>query len=366
MKIAIVYDKITKFGGAERILKSIFSIWPNATLYTSVYEEKVGKSISVNNLKKSFLNKFPLAKSFFEFYFFLSPYIYENFDFTGFDLVISLTSQDSKSLLIKPGTLHICYCLTPVRFLWSGAIEYITQPGFLFVNYFLRYFMKLFFPLLRKWDYISAQRPDIYLSISKNVSKRIQVYYKRKSQLLYPSVDTNKFKPAKSQKRNYYLIVSRLVPYKMIDYAIEAFNQLDQKLIIIGSGIDLNRLKSIAYHNIKFIHSELTDEKICWYYQNCTALVFPGEEDFGLVMVEAQACGKPVIAYYKGGASEIIINNKTGILYQKNNASCLKETLCNFEAEKFSSIECRNNALRFSDSNFKKKLKKIIEDYRIN
>jgi len=232
------------------------------------------------------------------------------------------------------------------------------------MNPVARLFMKRLKGLLRRKDLILSARPDKYLAISENVKKRIKDYYHLNSEVIYPPVDTDIFIPSeKGKKKDYFLIVSRLVPYKRIDYAIMAFNKLKFPLKIIGSGVDLGRLKKLAKNSIEFISGDLTDQKLCWYYQNCRCLIFPGEEDFGLTPIEAQACGRPVIALGRGGALESVVNLKTGIFYQEKTDRSLIKAIKIFNKRIFISADCRKNSLRFSKNIFKNKMKKTVENY---
>lgn len=362
MKIALVYDWINKFGGAERILLALHEIWPDAPLFTAVYDKTKAGWANVFKIYPSFISHISFLQDRHEILPLITPYIFESFNFDNFDVVISITSADAKSIITKPHVLHICYCLTPTRYAWSGYKDYMDKPGMGNLNLFARFFVKLFSNNLRSWDYIASSRPDMYIAISQTVKARICAYYKKDAELIYPPVDTNKFIPGNNKKGDYYLIVSRLVPYKKIDYVIFAFNMLGWKLKIIGNGIDKKRLKKLARTNIEFIDDYLTDEKLCWYYQNCRALIFPGEEDFGLTAVEAQACGKPVIGYRDGGVGEIIIHGKTGELYDIADEKTLISVLKTFKAEKYSNFLCRQNSKRFEKLYFQNKMKGIVEN----
>lgn len=362
MKIALVYDRVNKWGGAERVLLALHEIWPKAPLYTAVYNRATASWAKVFGVKSSFLQHLPFAKSTHELYPMLTPLAFESFDFSSFDVVLSVTSAEAKGIITKSNTLHICYCLTPTRYLWSGYQDYLDEPGMGVFNPLAQFLMKIFVPPLRSWDLKASKRPDFYLAISENVKGRIKRYYQRDSQVIYPPVDTDKFRPGKGKSdEKYFLIVSRLVPYKKIDYAISAFNKLGWQLKIVGSGIDEKRLKSLAGNNIEFISSDLSDEKLCIYYQNCQALIFPQEEDFGLTPIEAQACGSPVIAYNGGGVKESVISGEIGELYNSQTEDSLITALKTFQKKQYSPSACRKNALRFSKEIFKKKMKKTIE-----
>jgi len=377
MKIAFVYDRVNKFGGAERVLLALHEVWPKAPLYTAIYNKRKTPWANRFEIIPSFLNKLPFSSTNHEIFPLLTPYAFESFRFDEFDVVLSITSSDAKAIITNPNTLHICYMLTPTRYLWSGYQDHLGNPGFGAVNQLVKGFMQFFSPTLRRWDFIAAQRPDYYLAISKTVVKRIQTYYKRKADVIYPPVDTDFFHPREVHSAtagvtarlprgevggSYFLIVSRLVPYKKIDFAIAAFNQLGWKLKIIGSGIDGERLKKLANQNIEFIDAGLTDEKLCWYYQNCKGLIFPGEEDFGIAAVEAQACGKPVIGINRGGIKEIVVSAVTGELCEDNQKSLI-DTLKLFIKRKYSISDCRNNALKYAKKIFQVKIKAAVEDY---
>ncbi len=363
MKIAIIYDWINKFGGAERILLALHEIWPDAPLYTAVYNEEKTNWAKIFRINPSIINRITLLRNKNELLPLITPYIFESFNLNNFDVVFSVTSADAKSIIVKPSVLHICYCLTPTRYIWSGYNNYLNEPGVGKLNFFAKFFMKLFSSNLRSWDYIASSRPDYYIAISGTVRSRISTYYSKESIVVYPPVDIDKFVPTSERLSEFYLIVSRLVPYKRLDYVISAFNILGSKLKIIGSGIDKKRLTKIAQKNIEFIDNDLTDKKLCWYYQNCRALIFPGEEDFGLTAAEAQACGKPVIGYKKGGISEIVINGKTGELYENADTETLLSVLKNFKPEKYSASICRENSKRFAKSVFQSKIRKLVEEY---
>ncbi len=369
MKVALVYDRVNKIGGAERVLLALHEIWPNAPVYTAVYdEEKASWAKVFPEVIPSFLQKIPFAKSHHELFAWLTELAFETFNFSQFDVVISVTSAEAKAIITKPHTLHICYCLTPTRYLWSSYSDYQNNPGFGILNPLVKTLMPWFVTKLRAFDQIASHRPDFYLAISNTVKERIKKYYKRASEVIYPGVDIDKFKMQKSKVKktsqnsknnNYFLVVSRLVPYKRIDLAISAFNELGWKLKIAGVGVEMNNLKRLAKPNIEFL-GELTEEKLVGYYQDCRALICPQEEDFGLASIEAQALGKPVITFAKGGVAETVRPNQTGILFKEQNLLLLLEALKKFTRMKFSSEECRKNALIYSQERFEKDFKQKV------
>lgn len=364
MNVAFVYDRVNKFGGAERVLLALHEIWPDAPLYTSVYNSFGASYARVFDVRSSGLSAWPFKYIPHEVLPPILPIVYEAMNFDSYDVVITITSAEAKGILTKPKTLHVCYCLTPTRYLWSGYEDYKREPGLGRMNPLARLFFKTGVVSLRKWDSIASSRPDTFIAISQTVADRIWTYYKRPSEIIYPPVDVDMFVPANRESEgSYFLIVSRLVPYKRIDYAIESFNALGIHLKIIGSGIDENRLKKLARGNIDFVRNDLTDAKLCWYYQNCKALIYPGEEDFGITAIEAQASGKPVIAYKGGGVAETLIPGETGELYVEKSAQKLYEAVCAFDAKKYLPKACRTQALRFSKDRFKKSFRLAIEKY---
>lgn len=357
MKVAFVYDRVNKWGGAERVLLALHELWPEAPLYTSVYNSETAPWAKVFRVIPSFLQRFPLAKIHHELYPWLMPLAFESFNFDGYDLVISVSSEAAKGILTPPKTLHLCYCLTPTRYLWSGQVQY-------FDSSLKKFFAQPFLKALRAWDLGAAQRPDKYLAISKTVQERIAKYYKRESEVVYPPVETEKFKLAPVSSKNkenspYFLVVSRLVKYKSVDLAIEAFNRLGWALKIVGTGREYEKLRCQAAKNIEFL-GQLTDEELLGYYQNCQAVVFPPEEDFGIVPLEAQACGKPVIAHKAGGATETVRENKTGLFFSSKTTKDLVEVLKRFNPAAFKAEDCRKQAEKFSQKKFRQEFKSAV------
>lgn len=368
MRVAFVYDWVNKFGGAERILLALHEIWPEAPLYTAVYEAKRAGWAVDFDVRPSFLQKWPLAKTNHEIYLPLIPIAFEQFNFDDYDLVISISSAFAKNIITKPTTLHINYCLTPPRYLWSSISDYENEKGQLGLT---RFAYNLFSSGLRQIDFISAQRVDKFLAISENVKRRIKKYYRREAEVIYPPVDIKKFAPAKINRinktnktdrtNNYFLVVSRLVAYKRVDIIIEAFNNLGWPLKIIGQGREKKKLEGLAKGNIEFLGGQLTDKEMLRYYQNCTALVFAGLEDFGLVSLEAQACGKPVVAYGEGGLLEAVRPGKTGEFFWPQTSQALTETVRRFDDKKYKSSHCRQNAVKYNLARFKRQFKNMVE-----
>lgn len=291
-KIALVYDRVNKWGGAEEVLLALHEIFPDAPLYTSVYSPQSAPWAKVfPHVYTSFLQKIPFLRTHHEWMPFLMPLAFESFNFHGYDAVISVTSSDAKGIITPPGVFHFCYCLTPTRYLWSHRQEYSSHVPKIFHSVF---------DYLQRWDLVAAARPDALVSISNTVKDRVGKFYHRDSEVLYPPVNTSMPKHiVPPLETSYFLYLGRLVSYKNPYGVIQAFNQLGKQLVVIGSGAEEKRLKKIAQPNIAFKGFLSHAEKLS-YLKHCQALVFFHEEDFGIVPVEAQAHGRPVIALNKG------------------------------------------------------------------
>lgn len=388
IRVAIVYDRVNKWGGAERVLLALHKIFPDAPLYTSVYNAQNAQWAKSFSVTPSFLQSIPYARDHHEFFAPLMPIVFESFSFDEYDLVISVTSEAAKGILTKTGTKHICICLTPTRYLWSGYEEY-------FKNSLFRVITRPLVSYLRKWDTMAAQRPDQIIAISETVQDRIKTYYDRDSLVIYPpatlslarrtgpqteslvtsSWSMEKTKQSKKsinheprtmnqeRENSYFLIVSRLsklTAYKRVDLAIKAANTLKVPLKVVGTGRDFDYYKQMAGETVEFV-GEVSDNKLSEYYQQCKALIFPGVEDFGLVMVEAQAHGKPVIAYRAGGAMEIVREGKTGEFFNKQTVESLIDVLKSFDITVYNKNECIKNSKRFSFEVFEKEMRKLIK-----
>ncbi|KKU22411.1 hypothetical protein A2376_00155 [Candidatus Woesebacteria bacterium RIFOXYB1_FULL_47_31] len=357
MKTALVYDRINKWGGAERVLTALHEIFPEASLFTAVYSPKKAKWAEIFPLViPSFLQKIPLMQEKHEFLGTLTPLAFESFDFSGYDLVISVTSEAAKGIITRPGTAHLCYCLTPTRYLWSGHDLYFPKGSL------LRSISAPAVAYLRQWDKMAAQRPDVMVAISRAVRARISKYYGRDSQVLFPPVEIEKFAPiSPSIRGNFFLMVNRLVPYKRVDLAVRAFNQLGLPLVVVGKGSQERKLKAMAKDNVKF-KGELTERELADYYRKCAALIFPQEEDFGIAAVEAQAAGAPVIAFKAGGALDTVVDGQTGVFFEKQTVPALAQAVKNFGKISFDAKILRENAERFSKERFKKEFRALVAE----
>lgn len=351
MNVAIVYDRVNKWGGAERVLLALHEIWPDAPLYTAVYDPKRARWADVFKVRSSFLQYIPFAKSHHEWFPWLTPMAFESFLFEGFDIVISVTSAEAKYVITKPSTLHICYCLTPTRYLWSSHDVYAKSSKIL----------TQVTPLLRKWDIVGSSRPDYYIAISERVKDRIGKYYGRNIEaVIYPPVETDIFEP-KKEIGDYFLVVSRLVSYKRIEVIVDAFNALKLPLVIIGTGEQEELLRARASDTISFVFSHLTDAKLAAYYGRCRAFLSAADEDFGIAAVEAQAAGKPIIAYSESGTAEIVKNGITGVLFSQQSAQHIIDAVNALLRMRILPEDCRVNALRFGKDRFTKEMKKTVD-----
>lgn len=364
MKVAIVYDRVNKWGGAERVLLALHEIYPKAPLHTSVYDPKGAPWAKIfPKVVTSFLQKIPFAKSNHELLAPLMPFAFRSFDFSKFDLVISVTSESAKGIKVSGKAKHICYCLTPTRYLWSGYCEYF--KGSLFRN-----LTNPIVYLLRNWDKSVAQKPDGFIAISTEVKNRIKKYYGRDSEIIFPPVDIPKDRNIKVSKNEnkYYLLVSRLdFGYKKVDLAIKAFNKLKLPLLIVGTGREEKKLKKIAGRNI-FFAGKVSEKELTNLYLGAKALIMPQEEDFGIVAVEAQSYGVPVIAFKKGGSLDTVIFGKTGVFFDKQTVTSLEVAVKSFDKltyKKLNAKDCIKNSKRFSKENFKKEFVDFVKNARM-
>jgi glycosyltransferase involved in cell wall biosynthesis len=308
------------------------------------------------DIRTSFMDKLPLVKRYHQPFLPLYPLAFESFDFTGYDLVISNKSGFCHGVITPPDTLHICYCLTPTRFLWNYH-EYVRREG---VPRLVRLALPPFLNYLRVWDRAAADRVDHFVAISRTVQRRIAKYYRRDSIVIHPPVDISKFAPSDSCD-DYFLIVSRLIPYKRIDLAVRAFNELGLPLVIIGDGRDRDSLQALAKSNIEFL-GRIPDEKVSEYFARCRAFIFPGQEDFGIAPVEAQAAGRPVIAYAAGGALDTVREGVTGVFFYEQTPEALIKVIKEFDETRYDPAVIRRHAERFDKRVFKKRLSAFIEE----
>lgn len=361
MKVALVQDFLTRLGGAERVLQILSDIYPKAPIYTLLYDEtKVGHVFPKERIVTGSAQKYPAFIRKRQKYLLPKfPNFVEEWDFSEFDLVISGNTSFVHGIITGTNTKHVCYYHSPMRFAWDWSHEYMQEQrvGGLRAAA-IAYLMKD----IREWDRFASDRVDIAIANSETVRKRIKKYYRHDAAVIYPPVNVDRFKIGKTHE-DYFLIVSTLTPYKRVDLAIQLFNKIGRKLIVIGDGPQREFLENISGDNIEFLGFK-PDEAVAEYMRNCRALIFPGEDDFGITPVEAMACGKPVIAYGKGGATETIIPGKTGEFFFKPTVASMEQGLAKFllNEKKYSPLAIRLHANLFSEENFKKNIKKFIKN----
>lgn len=371
MKVALIHDHLAQDGGAEKVLKVLAEIFPDAPIFTLLYEKQnVVNNFAGHRIETSIIQKLPGGVKHYQWYLFFMPMAVEFFDLRSFDLVISDSSSFAKGAITSPDTLHICYCHTPTRYLWSDTHQYINELKY---NKWLKKIISLVLNRLRLWDRAAADRVDLFIANSKTVRRRIYKYYRRESTVIYPPVELDKFKVAEAgesetaaTEKPYFLAGCRLAPYKRLDIAVAAFKKLgpDYRLKIFGDGVDLKRLKKIAggAANIEFL-GRVSEEEKARLFANAQAFINPQEEDFGITVVESMAAGRPVVAYRKGGALETVIEGKTGVFFDEQTPEALMAAVRNFRAVDFDPAEIRRHAEQFSVENFKQRMMEFIGEH---
>lgn len=365
-KIALVYDRVNKFGGAERVLEALHQAFPDAPLYTSVYDPQGAPWANGWDVRTTFLQNIPFFRTHHEAIAWLMPLAFESLNFDEFDVVISVTSEAAKGIMTKPHTKHIAYLLTPTRYLWNTYEEYYAQfrdGAFTFV---LAPLYRLIMRYLRMWDVIAAHRPDEIIPISNVVDQRaIKYYHSVTLPVIYPPVETARFAKNVAQSpmsKSYYLVVSRLVAYKRIDLAIQACIKLHRHLVIVGTGSEDESLHSLA-NGSPYIHfvGQIADDELAGYYQHCTALLFPGEEDFGISAVEALAAGRPSVVYEKSGNAEVIEEGKTGAVMHAQSINELVSAISRVEAVQYKPALLQQVAQRYNVDQFIRQWRKHVQ-----
>lgn len=355
MKIAIVHDYLNQFGGAERVVSALHELYPDAPIYTSIYDKnKMPDNFRKMDIRTSYMQKFPFIFKFFKYYFLFYPLAFESFDLSEYDVILSSSSAYGKGVKKRKGQVHICYCHTPMRFVWRYD-DYVKREN-------IPSFLKDVFPIvmgpLKKWDLETARNVDYFIANSKTVAERIKKTYGRESDIINPPVESSLFRPS-DQVQDYFLVLSRLNTYKRVDVVVEAFNQLDLPLKIVGGGPDKRNLERMSRPNIEFL-GRISDEELAGNLAECRALVFPGEEDFGIVPLEAMASGRPVIAYRAGGAEETVVDGETGIFFDKQDVNSLVNAVKKFQFMTFDKKKIREWAEGFDKEVFKNKMREFI------
>ncbi len=374
MKIALVHDHLTQHGGAENVLLVFQEIWPEAPTFTLVYNpETAHPSFQDRDIRTSWLQRMPFASQRYQWYLPLMATATESYDLREYDVVISSASALAKGIITQPHTVHICYCHTPTRYLWTDTHSYVRE---------LRYprLVKAFIPRLltqlRMWDRLAAERVDSFIANSHVIKRRIEKYYRRSAEVIYPPVDLSSLAPSaagaaiskhpffsgndQDSFNGFFLVGGRLVYYKRFDIAIRAFNKLGMRLKVFGDGPEFVNLKNMAKQNIEFLGKVSESEKIR-LMQSCTAFLYPHEEDFGITAIEAMACGRPVVAFRAGGATETIVEGKTGVFFDDQDWEALADTIIRTDFTAFQPDVIHKHARRFSKERFKEQMRAFVE-----
>ena len=355
MKTALVHDWLNQIGGAEDVLEALVDLFPGAPVYTSLYwREQMPESWRSWDVRTSFMDRLPLARKHHQPFLPLYPLAFERFDFSGYDLVVSNKSGFCHGVITGPETTHICYCLTPTRYVWRYQ-QYAEQEN---LSPLTRAILPPFLAALRRWDRNAADRVDHFVAISTEVRRRIAEHYGRDSTIIYPPVDTGRFAPA-ARHDDYYLMVGRLVPYRRLDLLIQAFNKMGRPLLIAGSGRDRERLEAMAGPNIEFL-GFVPDDDLPELMARCRAFMFPGDEDFGIAPLQAMAAGRPVIAYAAGGALDTVVEG-TGRLFAEQSVPAIIEAVESFDPAKVDPAALEAHARQFDVTVFNDTLLAYIE-----
>lgn len=359
MKVALVHDYLVQHGGAERVLAVFAELFPEAPIFTLLYDrESMHGTFKDRDIRTSFLQKFPWAKRNHRLFPPLMPLAIEQFDFRGFDLVLSDSSSYAKGIITHPGTTHVCYMHTPMRYAWDDCHKYIEDFGF---SRMVKRVVPFLMSPIRLWDQVSAERPDYIIANSRFVADRIQKYYRRSSEVIHPPVDVNAFYITPPfERKKYFLMVGRLIAYKRHDISIRAFNTLRLPLKIIGRGPEYDRLKKLAGPTIEFL-GRVSDKDLPRYYSECQAFIFPQEEDFGIVAFEAFASGRPLIAFRGGDIPEHLEEGKMGVFFDKQTPEDIMEAVRKFHDGDYDSEYIRAKVLEFDRVKFKEKIIKFLE-----
>ncbi|MBL1266202.1 MAG: glycosyltransferase [Halomonas sp.] len=367
MKVAIIHDWLTTWAGAEKALAQLIACYPQAEIFTTVnfLETEKIPCLTGRVIHTSFIQKLPGARKHYRRYLPLMPLAVEQFDLKGFDLILSSSHAVAKGIIPEPTALHICYCYSPMRYAWDMQHQYLRQSGN--EKGLVGMLMRWQLHRLRQWDYLSAQRVDHFIAISAYIQRRVSLFYRRTADIVYPPVSVENFNPHR-QRGDFYLTAARMVPYKRLDLVIEAFNQMPEKeLIVIGDGPDFSKLSASAGPNVKLLGYQ-PDAILTDYLERAKAFVYMAEEDFGILPVEAQAAGAPVIGYGQGGVAETIIHQQTGMLINQQTSAALQQCIEQFEHQKQQDDQwcgarlCRQNAERFANQTFVEAMQNNIEN----
>lgn len=357
MKVAVVHDWLNQYGGAERVLEEIHTLFPDAPVYTSMYApERMPAAYREWDIRTSWMQRLPLVTRKHQPFMPLYPAAFESFDLAGYDLVFSTASAFCHGVLTRPETCHICYCHTPTRFMWN-TFEYIRREK---LKPYQQRLLAPFLFNLRTWDRVTADRVDYWIANSRLVQQRIAKYYRRSSVVIHPPVSADRFRPSDGHD-DYFFVLSRLIPYKRIDLAVQACTRLGAPLKVAGSGRELDRLKRMAGPSVEFL-GRVSDDAMVDLYARCKAFLFPGEEDFGITPLEAMASGRPVVAYGAGGALDSVNPGVTGVFFQEQTVESLASALESFRPEDYDPVAIRAHAETFDASAFRARIMDFVRD----
>ncbi len=360
-KVAIVCDWLTNMAGAEQVILAFHEAFPDAPIYTSVYVPENVPAFKHADVRTTYLQKLPgPLRNLHKFFPMLRVHAFRKLDLSEFDVILSSASAEAKQVRkTRPGQVHVCYCHTPIRYYWSHYENYKADPGFGKLNWLVRLMMPLMVPPLKRADFKAAQDVDYFIGNSTTVKARIEKYYKKPATVIYPPVDTKRFKPSASRD-DYYVALGRQIPYKKHELAVRACTQLGVTLKVYGSGSEHEKLRSLAGESIEFYTERFgnaSDAVVEQALNHAKGFIFPAEEDFGIVSVEAMAAGAPVIAYRAGGSSEIVTDKETGVLFAEQTVDAVVEAIKAAEAIRFSPTILRNRAKRFDKTLFVNKIR---------
>jgi glycosyltransferase involved in cell wall biosynthesis len=357
LRLAICVSWLNQYGGAEKVLETAHELFPDAPIYTTIYwPQAMPAAYRDWDIRVSMLNRLPFIRRHHQLFLSLYPLGVESFDLSDYDVVLSITSAFAHGIITPPETLHICYCLTPARFLWNYQ-SYAQREG---LGRLADVALRPVLNYLRLWDRLAADRVDHFIAISREVQRRIRKYYHRQSAIIYPPVDTGRLHPADGYG-DYFLVVSRLIPYKRIDLAVRAFNELDLPLKIVGEGRDRAALQALARPNVEFL-GWVGDEELQQLLSRARAFVFPGLEDFGIAPVEAMAAGRPVIAYAGGGALDTVKPGVTGEFFAELTPESLAGAVRDFDPTRYDPATIRSHAEQFDQAVFQRELKRFVNE----
>jgi glycosyltransferase involved in cell wall biosynthesis len=355
LKVALVHEWLTNLAGSEKVLLALRELYQEAPIYTSVYDANRMKTFADTDVHTSFLQKFPGAIKHYQKYLPLMPLAFESFALEGYDVVISSSHACAKGIITRPGTLHICYCHTPMRYAWDFYQHYLTHE----TGKLSRPFVAPLLSYLRLWDVASANRVDYFIANSQIVARRIGKHYRREAVVIHPPVDVDRFTVAPAHDE-FFLTVGRLVSYKRVDLAVQACTKLNLPLVVIGDGPERKRLEAMAGPSVQFLGYQ-SDEVIRDHYARCRAFLFPGEEDFGITVVEAQAAGRPVIAYGKGGVLDSVVPGRTGLFFTEQTSESLCQAITDLRDMPIDPQGIRAHAQKFSRPRFIQEIKEFVD-----